>query len=351
MSSALRFHLGFPSVSIADVETRGWAAVAQAAEEAGFECLWHSNERFYREMFVRMTVSTLATSRIGIGGAIAEPFAVHPAVTAQALATLHELSEGRAAIAMGAGGSGFPMMGITRSRPAAALRDAVGIVRGMVRGDEVTVEGDPVRARAAHLHFTPPSPPPPVWVATRGDQTLRVAGSAADGALIATYARPADVQAAVDMVTAGAEAAGREDAPRIMTRVDTCVHEDANVAAAASRLMVAKLLWTSYPDRRFVERAGLRVPNDLEALIAKRDYDALHGAEHLVPDEFVAAFCWAGTPDQVADRVVEIVDRTGIGEVGFWALRAPGQAISDAVRLLADQVIPAIRAARPAGVR
>ena len=348
MTAALTLHVGFPSPTISDIETRQWAEIAREAEDLGFDTVWHSNERFYREMFVRMTVSALATSRIEIGGAIVEPYSVHPAVTAQALATLHELSEGRAAVALGAGGSGFPMMQIERRRPAIALREACQVMRPMMRGEKVTVDGEIVRARDAHLHFAPPNPAPPVWVATRGDRTLATAGAHADGAVIATYARPDEVAAALEIVRSGAGRAGRDpDDVRVMVRVDTCVHDDAEAAYTGSRLMVAKLLWTSYPDRGFVERAGLEVPEELEAVIARRDYDALHDVEHLIPDSFVDAFCWAGTPQRVAERVVEIVRETGVTEVGFWLLRAPGQTISGAMQIVAEQVVPLIRADLP----
>jgi 5,10-methylenetetrahydromethanopterin reductase len=302
---ALRFHLGFPSVSIADVETSGWADVARLAEAAGFDCLWHSNERFYREMFVRMTVSALQTERLLIGGAVAEPFAVHPVLTAQSLATVQELSGGRAALALGAGGSGLPMMGFKRHRPAVALREAYGVMTRLLRGETVDLDGEIVHAHGARLHFTI-DPPPPLWIATRGDRTLEMAGAVADGVLVATYAQPAGVSTALELVERGARRAGRSLGDlRLMSRVDTCVHPDPALAYEGSRLMVAKLLWASYPDRKFVDRAGLAVPPALEELIALRDYDALHGAEHLVSDELVTAFCWAGTPGDVAARVRE----------------------------------------------
>lgn len=342
---ALTFHLGLPSPSIADVPTADWAGIARDAEALGYDCLWHSNERFYRDMLVRMTVSTLATERIGIGGAIAEPYAVHPAVTAQGLATLHELSSGRAAIALGAGGSGFPMMGIARRRPAASVAEACRVIRGMLAGEEVTVDGA-IKAHGAHLHFEAPQPPPPVWIATRGDRTLQAAGAVADGAVIATYARPEGVAAALDIVRDGAQSAGRDPgAVRAMSRVDTCVHPEREAAIAGSRLMVAKLLWTSYPDRGFVERSGLEVPSEVEKVIALRDYDALHDIAEAVPDDLVADFCWAGTPADVVERVAAIVRRTGIEDVGFWVLRAPGQSVADAIGLVAEQVVPGVRAA------
>ncbi len=320
-----------------------WADLGRLAEELGFDVLWHSNERFYREMFVRMTVAAVATERLGIGGAIAEPFAVHPAITAQSIATLQELSDGRATLALGAGGSGFPMMGIQRERPALALREAYEVIRGMVSGETVTLEGEVVTARGAHLHFLPPQPLP-IWIATRADRALATAGAVADGVVIATYATTQGLRAALGLVEEGARSAERGiEEVRVMSRVDTCVHPDREKAYAGSRLMVARLLWSSYPDRNFVARAGLEVPASVEAVIAERDYDAVQQVKDEIPDELVSAFCWSGTPSEVAERVSTIAHETGIREFGFWVLRAPGQSLEEAATLVAREVVPLVR--------
>jgi alkanesulfonate monooxygenase SsuD/methylene tetrahydromethanopterin reductase-like flavin-dependent oxidoreductase (luciferase family) len=106
----VKFHVGLPSPTIANVKMTEWSGITHMCEAAGFTCLWHSNERFYREMWIRMTVAAMSSEYIGLGGAVADPFSVHPLINAQSLATLAELSNGRATLAIGAGGSGFPMM-------------------------------------------------------------------------------------------------------------------------------------------------------------------------------------------------------------------------------------------------
>jgi 5,10-methylenetetrahydromethanopterin reductase len=319
------------------------AALANLAEEMGFDTLWHSNQRFYREMFVRMASSAVATKRIGIGGAVAEPFAVHPVLTAQALATVDELSGGRATLALGAGGSGFQMMGVKRQRSARAIREAYTIIKGVLAGDEVTYAGEIVSAHRARLEFQLERPPT-LWVATRGDVTLRTAGEYADAVIIATYATPAGVQEAANIVRDGAARAGRPpDTVRLMSRVDTCVHADWRMAYDGTRIMVARFLWSSFPDRNFVRREGLEVPDDVEALIAKRDYGLVPEAAALIPDDFVRAVTWAGSPDMVAERVAAIHRQTGIEDFGLWALLAPGQTREESLRLIGNEVAPRVR--------
>ncbi len=338
------FHIGFPSPSISTVTTPEWADLARRCEAYGFDTLWHSNERFFREMWIRMTAALLATERMWSGAAVVEPYAVHPALSAQALATASELSGGRATVAVGAGGAGFRSMGVERRHPLVALREAFAVMRGMLEGEVVTLEGEQVIAREARLHFPPPRGIP-LWLASRGDRILQFGGAVADGVMVATYADPPEIAEAVGLVRSGMVGAGRADrSVRIMSRVETCVHDDPELARQGCRLMVAKLLWGSYPDRRFVERAGLRVPDEMEAFNKLRDYDRIGDVAHLVPDEFIDKFCWVGTPMQVADRISAVLTDAGVGEVGIWLLPAPGQTLYDALDLLAGDVLGRVTA-------
>lgn len=341
----MRFHLGFPAPSITDLKMPDNAALARLAEARGFDGLWHSNQRFFREMFVRMASSAMVTERILLGGAVAEPFAVHPVITAQSLATVDELAGGRATLALGAGGSGFKMMGIERRRSAQALREAYTVITGLLEGHEVTFDGEIVQAYKARLAFEIDAPPP-LWIATRGDITLETSGEYAEGVIIATYATPGGIQAALSMVAKGAERAGRSiDSIRVLSRVDTCVHRDQQAAYDGLREMIANVLFSSYPDRKFVQRMGLEVTEELERLIARQEVELKPQVAEMIPDEFVNTFGWAGTPEMVANRIVEIHSATGIEEYGFWAVMAKGQTREESLKLIADEVLPRIRSA------
>ena len=87
----------------------------------------------------------------------------------------------------------------------------------------------------------------------------------------------------------------RLDEITLISRVDACIAEDRRAAIEAVKPTVGVFLWTSYPDREFVQRVGLEVPTELEHLIARRDYNLMASNAHLIPDAFVEKFCWAGT--------------------------------------------------------
>ena len=102
-------------------------------------------------------------------------------------------------------------------------------------------------------------------------------------------------------------------------------------------------LWTSYPDREFVQRVGLEVPTELEHLIARRDYNLMASNAHLIPDAFVEKFCWAGTVEEVTQKVAEVV-KLGITHITFLPHPPAGGTITDTMRAFAQTVKPAIEA-------
>ena len=338
----VKFDLGFSSRTVADYPLERRIEIVKMAEALGFSCLWHSNEKFGRDMVASMTLTATRTQDIGIGAAVADPYSVHPALTAAAIATVDEISGGRVLVAMGAGGSAFPALGIVRAKPATAIREAIEIMRGMWRGETVTLKGKVIGLEGGRLGFSA-RPDMPIFVATSGSAVLRMAGEVADGVMIATMATLEGVRAAWNLVVEGANRVGRDPARlEIMSRVDCCVDLDRHRAREGVKQMIAFLLWSSYPNLKFVARVGLKVPDELEALIARRNYELMYEAGPLVPEEFVDAFAWAGTPQDVAGQIGRVVE-LGIRRVGCWVLPPAEGDLESVVRLLAKEVIPRVR--------
>ena len=139
----------------------------------------------------------------------------------------------------------------------------------------------------------------------------------------------------------GARQAGRDpEETEVISRVDTCVDRDRDKARAGVRQMIAFLLWSSYPNRDFVTQLGMEVPAELEAMIAKRDYELMFEAGPLVPEEFVDALRLGRYPPRrVAAKITRIAEM-GIRRFGTWVLAPPGGGIESVIRLIAEEVAP-----------
>ena len=85
--------------------------LSRPIEQAGFDQLWYSNHKLYRDLWIGMAVAGQATERTEIGSFVAEQYSQHPAQIAAAIATIDELSGGRAILGMGAGGANFKELG------------------------------------------------------------------------------------------------------------------------------------------------------------------------------------------------------------------------------------------------
>src|SRR5688572_8112825 len=139
----------------AEHEHRELLDLARLVEELGFGTLWYADERFYRELYVGLAACAMVTSRLLLGTAVTDPFTRHPALTAAAIASLDELSDGRAVLGYGAGISGYHNLGITLDRPAKRLREAILILRRLLAGERFTFEGETLVVRNARMKFEP----------------------------------------------------------------------------------------------------------------------------------------------------------------------------------------------------
>jgi F420-dependent oxidoreductase-like protein len=128
-----------------------------------------------------------ATERVTCGSLVYCVGYRHPAVLAKAVTTIDHLSHGRAAIGLGAGwseaeytayGIPFPPVGVRLSM----LEEAAACVRGLLRDEGTTFDGEHFRLVDARNEPRPVQPALPIWVGGAGEKrTLRIAARYADG--------------------------------------------------------------------------------------------------------------------------------------------------------------------------
>lgn len=127
------------------------------------------------------------TTRVRCGSLVYSVGYRHPAVLANAVATIDHLSGGRADIGLGAGwseveyrayGIPFPSVGTRLSQ----LEEAAQCVRGLLRDPVTNFDGRWFRLEEAKCEPKPVQPALPIWIGGGGEQrTLRTAALHADG--------------------------------------------------------------------------------------------------------------------------------------------------------------------------
>jgi 5,10-methylenetetrahydromethanopterin reductase len=287
--------------------------LAVLAEQLGYDRCWVYDEGLAtRDVYVTLTAIALATDRVEVGPGITNAYTRHPATTAAALASLDELSNGRAFLGVGAGGSlTLGPLGVDRSRPLSAVRELITMCRGLFTGGPTTTQASIGSLTNAVLGFGRSDLP--IWLAGRGPKMLALGGEIADGVML-DFLHHDVIGDALQLVRDGA--ARSANTPRIC--YSTLVVTDDDTLDMVRPHLTYRLV-DSQPEVR--ERIGLGEHDRLAIRDAMAD--GLEAAGRLVKDEWVLPFVIAGSTAACAEQIRELHDRHGIGEFMLPVLDLP----------------------------
>lgn len=201
MKFSLRFNNDLPSAD--------YVTLARAAEAAGFDQFWVSNDLFLRSAPVILTAIAAATERIEVGTCILNPYSINPAEIAMFAATLDEYSGGRFNLGLAAGAGEFlKWIDIQQVKPVGALRETITVVNRLLAGERAELDGDFLRwSSEAYLRF-PARRRVPIYVGAMSPLMLRLIGEVADGGLPLLFP-PEHYETVLPYIREGAAKAGR----------------------------------------------------------------------------------------------------------------------------------------------
>ena len=263
-------------------------AAVQRAEDAGFDAAMCSDH--FAPWSVRQghsgfawswLGSALQATRLPMGVVTAPGQRYHPAITAQAMATLADMHPGRFWAALGSGeavnehitGDRWPDKGARDAR----LLECVHVIRALLAGEEVTHHGL-VTVDRARL-WSCPSTPPGLYGAAVSEATARTVGSWADGLI--TVNQPAD---ALRRVLAAFREGGGDGKPALLqVHLSWAESEDEALAVAhdqwRSNVFTSELNWNLELPEQFDVAATHVRPEDVRNSVLVSADPSRHAAE------------------------------------------------------------------------
>jgi phthiodiolone/phenolphthiodiolone dimycocerosates ketoreductase len=152
--------------------------------------------------------------RLRLGVAVTDSGRRNPAVTAQAAATLHLLTRGRAILGIGPGErEGNEPYGVDWSKPVARFEEAMATIRALWdSGGELVNRDSPHFPLRNAVFDLPPyrGKWPEIWIGAHGPRMLRAAGRYGDAYFPGFPHRPVDYKQRLDVVRSAASDAGRD---------------------------------------------------------------------------------------------------------------------------------------------
>ena len=309
MAHAMRFGVTLPQIK------RGWEEARAAAvefDQLGFDSVWACDHLYgvplptlpILEAWTLLSAVAAVTENVKLGTLVTPPFFRNPAVLAQQIATLDQISGGRTAPGFGAGwfepeftqhGCPFPSL----PERLAALDESVTIMKRMWSEEKVSFEGKHFSVTDVVCEPKPVSPPE-VLIGGGGEKVLmRIAAKHADVYNnMAVF--QADLPRKVEALRRRCEEVGRDfDEIEISQQCLVVIGEDEDTARA--HLAKAKQIYGGHMG------AGLE--------------------EHGI---------W-GTPEQVIERI----ERHRALGVTFFPIEFFGRDTREPARLFAEAVMPA----------
>ncbi|MBV9430137.1 MAG: LLM class flavin-dependent oxidoreductase [Bradyrhizobiaceae bacterium] len=295
-------------------------AQAQVAEAAGFHGIWFAENPFNRGILPAAAACALATRKIKIAPGVFNPYNRHPTLIAMEIGALDELAQGRVRLGIGSGiGTGVERMGFAYDRPLTTLREAVVIVRALLRGDEMSHTGRAFQINKVKLDYRPRADIP-VFMAGRGDRSLRVCGELGDGLIVSNMCTVAFTAGAIEKLHAAARAAGR-GLPEVVQYVACFPGADRKEAQRLARAAVGDMLpgyWRigqrqPAAKRALIEGSGIGEA-DFAAAVAR--LAAGERAETALDERFAAAFTLAGNVDDCR-RQAAAYAKAGVTELAL----------------------------------
>lgn len=284
---------------------------AKLAEEAGVDYIWVTDHYNNRNVYVTLTAMAYATSKVKLGTGITNPYVINPCWTAAAIATINEISNGRAVLGLGAGDKiTLESIGIKWAKPLTTMTEAIEIIRKLLDGERVSYTGKVFNVASAKLNFKPKTRIP-IYVGAQAPKMLALAGRVADGVLI-NASHPIDFEYALKHVKEGLDQ--REAKPEFFDTVaytSMSIDEDEAKAKDAAKIVVAFIVAGSPEivlERHEIDKAKA---SEISEAIGKGDFGK---ALSLVDDKMLNEFCIAGTPKQVIERVEEL-RKAGVTQV------------------------------------
>ena len=299
------------------------------AEDNGLDFLWITDHYNNRQVFEMLALIADKTSRIKLGPGITNAFTSSPAVTATAIASIDEISSGRATLGIGPGDlSTLPKIGMAMETPVARLSEAVGICKKMWAGEAVaTPENKIFKFAGAQLAYKPKQKNIPVYIGAQGEKMLETAGKIGDGVLI-NASNPKDFQFAVPIIK---KAAGEKKFD-IAAYTSFSLDKDAKKAKGAVKPVVAFIAAGSPVP--VLQRHGLDLAavETIKGGLAKGDFKTAFGA---VNDAMIDAFSIYGNPQDMNAKIqnleaagcTQIVAGSPIGADKNKAIRLIGKYI------------------------
>jgi len=325
------------------------------ADELGFYGAYMADETYHKDGWLIASVAATRTSRIRLSPCVTHVILKEPTILAHTIATLDELSNGRAEAVYSIGNIAMLDQYHVDWKTGGQinrLREAHHVMRTLLDEGKIDFEGDFYRYTGLFTSARPVQEHVPLKIgAMRGPKSFELAGEISDGMHQALAYSFEAMEYASSHVRAGAQRAGRDPSELDLGAwMVTSIAEDSRAAKEAARVVVA--FYIPAMPREQIERHGID-PESLQPIMDAFNVGDVGRAIELTTLELTEKLSLSGSPDEWVQRIRDEVIPSGFDHLiaapidpylveawsGLKVANVPDQ--QGQLRLIHDRVMPA----------
>ena len=297
--------------------------LVKLAEDVGFEYAWITDHYNNKNVYETLALIAANTETIKMGPGVTNPYVRSPAISASAIATIDEISNGRATFGIGPGDKAtFDALGIAWEKPVSTIKAAIADINTLLSGGKTEAGAALGGAKKVQDAI-------PIYMGAQGPKMLETAGEIADGVLI-NASNPKDYEAAMPMIKKGIGDQAKDFDVAAYTA--TSIGTDSEAAKNAAKIVVAFIAAGSPPP--VIARHGLPegFNEQMGEFLAQGNFGGAIGA---VTEEALDAFSVCGTPDEFIPKIEALAD---MGVTQYVAGSPVGKNVEESIKLLGDVI-------------
>jgi len=287
------------------------------ADQLGFYAVYAADETWHKDLWLLFAAASQTTKNVRFGPSVSGVTLREPTLIAQAVATLDELSNGRAEAVLSSGNFGLLAqykIDWTHTKPLSRVKEGVHVMRTFLDEGTITFDGEFFSYAGLFTFARPVQEHLPVKMgAMRGPKSFEVAAEFSDGCHHAlSYTREA-YEYMMKHCTIGAERAGKDvQSLDLGAWVVFSVGADSARAKDAARSMVG--LYASSMPHEQLRRNGVE-PEELTPIIEAIGAGELAKGIELTSPELADKLSIAGTPEECVAKIRSEIAPTGINHM------------------------------------
>lgn len=327
----MKFSLRFNN----DLPLPDYVTYAQAAESAGFDQFWVSNDLFLRSAPVILSAIALVTEKIEIGTCILNPYTIHPSEIAMLAVTLDELSNGRFNLGLSSGAEDFMgWIGLPYRLPRTTVIETVEAINRLTSGKRALMDGKVLRwTDEAYLRFKPLRRIP-IYLGAMSSKMLEEIGAIADGGLPLLFP-PEHYATVLPYIQQGLERAGRSLNEVDLAACIWCSISDNQAKAEA--VLAEKIAYYGHAMSPLIlAQLGLTLDDFTTINKAVHEENNIEKARSMVTAQMLRIGI-AGTTDSLIQRLEKLAEM-GVQHMSFGPPLGPD--ILAAIQAIGRDVIP-----------